>query len=354
MPAMSRAGAENWRPGPGPHAMLPASPDAIVAFEPQFRPRVLVIVDVEEEFDWNKPFSRGNTDVTTIAAQRPAERIFQNFAIVPTYVVDYPVATQPSGYEPLRERLQSGQCEIGAQLHPWVTPPHEEPVSERNSYANNLSASLERRKVQLLTETIERNFGRRPLVYRAGRYGSGAVTLGILEEFGYQIDCSVLPGRSLHPSAPDYSGGTSRPYWLNSPRSILEIPVTIGTVGVAGKRGETLYRLLSSPPGLSLRMPAVAARLGLVERIRLTPEGSTLAECKRLTRAMLEVGHRVFVVSYHSPSLAPGHTPYVRSREDLNRFLGWLEGYFEFFMGEIGGQPSHPAEVRAAALQRTA
>lgn len=346
--------AEKWRPGPGPHAMLPACADAVVAFESAFRPRVLVIVDVEEEFDWNKPFSPRNTDVTTIAAQRPAEQIFRNFGIVPTYVVDYPVAAQPSGYELLREQLEAGQCEIGAQLHPWVTPPHEEPVSERNSYANNLSASLERRKVQILTETIERNFGRRPLVYRAGRYGAGAVTLGILEEFGYQIDCSVLPGRRLHPSAPDYSGGPSRPYWLNSPRSILEIPVTIGTVGLAGRSGENVYRKLSSPLGLRVRMPAFAARLGIVERIRLTPEGSTLEECKRLTRAMLNDGQRVFVVSYHSPSLEPGHTPYVRSQEDLKIFLGWLEGYFEFFIGEIGGQPSTPIEIRAAALQRAA
>jgi len=346
--------AEKWHPGPGPHAMLPATPDSIVAFESAFRPRVLVIVDVEEEFDWNKPFSQRNTAVTTIAAQRPAEQIFRDFGIVPTYVVDYPVAAQPSGYALLRQQLEAGQCEIGAQLHPWVTPPHEEPVSERNSYANNLSASLERRKVQVLTETIERNFGRRPLVYRAGRYGAGAVTLGILEEFGYQIDCSVLPGKRLHPSAPDYSGGTSRPYWLNSPRSILEIPVTIGTVGLAGRSGENVYRKLSSTLGLSIRMPAIAARLGIVERIRLTPEGSTLEECKRLTRAMLSEGQRVFVVSYHSPSLEPGNTPYVRSQEDLKTFLGWLSGYFEFFMGEVGGEPSTATEIRAGALQRAA
>ncbi len=112
--------------GPGPHTMLPASPDAVVAFEPAFRPKVLVIVDVEEEFDWTAPFSRENTRVKTIAAQQPAERIFREFGIVPTYVVDYPVAAQPSGYEPLRDLLSSGGCEIGAQLHPWVTPPHEE------------------------------------------------------------------------------------------------------------------------------------------------------------------------------------------------------------------------------------
>jgi peptidoglycan/xylan/chitin deacetylase (PgdA/CDA1 family) len=330
--------------------MLPASRDAEVNFGASFRPRVLVIVDAEEEFDWSQPFSQSNTRVASIAAQKPAEKIFSDFGIVPTYVVDYAVASQPSGYEPLRDLLKFGGCEIGAQLHPWVTPPIEEQVSEKNSYANNLPASLERRKIITLTETIERNFGSRPTIYRAGRYGSGAVTLGILEELGYQVDCSVLPGKSLHPSAPDYSGGTARPYWLNSPRQILEIPVTIGTVGLAGGARDGMYRRLASPLGNVLKMPAFAARLGLVERIRLTPEGSTLEEGKRLTRAMLNEGHRVFVVSYHSPSLEPGNTPYVRDRKDLQKFLDWLRGYFEFFMGEVHGLPSTPPQIRTAAL----
>jgi hypothetical protein len=38
-------------------------------------------------------------------------------------MVDYPVASQAEGRAPLRELMQSGLCDIGAQLHPWVTPP---------------------------------------------------------------------------------------------------------------------------------------------------------------------------------------------------------------------------------------
>jgi hypothetical protein len=349
-PDVKSAIAVKWRPGPGRHAMLPPNDSACVEFGAAFRPRVLVIVDAEEEFDWNEPFSQSNTRVTSIAAQKAADRIFHDFGVVPTYVVDYAVASQPSGFEPLRDLMKSGGCEIGAQLHPWVTPPIEEQISERNSYANNLPASLERRKIMVLTDTIERNFEHRPMIYRAGRYGSGAVTLGILEELGYQVDCSVLPGVRLHPSAPDYSGGSARPYWLNSPRQILEIPVTVGTVGLAGRAGERVYRRLASPLGNVFKIPAIAARLGLVERIRLTPEGSTLEEGKRLTRAMLNEGHRVFVVSYHSPSLVPGNTPYVRDRKDLQTFLGWLRGYLEFFMGEVHGLPSTPLQIRTAAL----
>jgi peptidoglycan/xylan/chitin deacetylase (PgdA/CDA1 family) len=341
-----------WRPSPGPHPLLPECAGAEVRFDANFQPRILVIVDAEEEFDWNAPFSRNNVSVTTVAAQRQAHSIFASYGIVPTYAVDYAIASQRSAFEPLRELLSTGGCDIGAQLHPWVTPPHQEEVSERNSYANNLPASLERQKIMVLTETIERNLGKRPRLYRAGRYGAGAVTLGILEELGYEIDCSVLPGERLHQFAPNYAGAPCYPYWLNSPRDVLEIPVTVGTVGWTGAVGETVYRRVSSGIGMRLRLPAIAARLGMVERIRLTPEGSTLAECMRLTRSMLQKGHRVFVVSYHSPSLEPGHTPYVRDASDLEKFLSWLKGYFDFFIGRLGGVPSTPAEIRTMALKR--
>jgi hypothetical protein len=331
-------------------AMLPVRDDDVVIFPSAAQPRLLVIVDAEEEFDWNKPFSPENRQVTTIAAQTRAHRVFEAYRLLPTYAVDYPVASQESGYRPLRELLESRQCEIGAQLHPWVTPPHEEAICEHNSFTNHLPADLQRRKLEVLTRTIETSFGSIPRVYRAGRYGAGEATPDIVRDLGYQVDCSVLPGASSVELAPNYEGVQSHPYWLASGRAVLEIPVTIGEVGAARGLGG-LYGRLASRTGRKLRFPAIAARLGILERIRLTPEGSTLAESKRLTRAMLQDGHRVFVVSYHSPSLVPGHTPYVRDKADLERFLGWLNGYFEFFFGELGGKPSTPLAVRDWALQ---
>ena len=352
---MSIATPDNDASDPGSarrraHAMLPANSGASISFPPDFKPRLLVIVDAEEEFDWASPFSRENTKVSSVGAQSTADRIFAEYRIVPTYVVDYPVASQPSGYEPLRDLMISGRCEIGAQLHSWVNPPHEEEVSEANSYANNLPPDLERRKIGELTSVIAQNFGRKPEVYRAGRYGAGSATQKILEDLGYTVDCSVLPGLRHALNAPDYSGGIARPYWLSASRSILEIPVTVGTVGWAKKYGEAIYQKIASPTGLRMRIPAVAARLGVVERIRLTPEGNTVEECKRLTRAMYGDGSRVFVVSYHSPSLVPGNTPYVRNRNELDSFLAWLKAYFAVFMSELDGAPSTPSEIRSLAL----
>src|SRR5579864_5174288 len=136
-------------------------------------PKLLVVVDTEEEFDWSKPHSRAQIQVDHIRHQNRAQAILERYSVCPTYVVDYPVATQEAGYRPLREWLTDRRCHIGAHLHPWVNPPFSEELSARNTYPGNLSPALERDKLARLTEAIENNFGKRPRVYRAGRYGIG-------------------------------------------------------------------------------------------------------------------------------------------------------------------------------------
>jgi hypothetical protein len=101
-----------------------------------------------------------------------------------------------------------------------------------------------------------------------------------------------------------------------------------------------------------LPVGAALARLGLLERIRLSPEGITIEEAKRLVRYMVADGHRVFVVTYHSPSLEPGNTPYTRNAEDVQRMLDWLDEFYTFFREEIGGRPATWQEVRFGTEQR--
>jgi hypothetical protein len=88
------------------------------------------------------------------------------------------------------------------------------------------------------------------------------------------------------------------------------------------------------------------AHLGLLERIRLSPEGMTVEEAKRLVRHMLATGHRVFVLTYHSPSLAPGNTPYIRTPDDVRRMLDWLDEFYTFFREELRGRPASWRDVR--------
>ena len=95
------------------------------------KPQLLVAVDTEEEFDWSKPHNRHSTGVQSIRTQERAHKVFEKYGLKPTYLCDYPVAHQEDGYKPLRALYESGACDIGTHLHPWVNPPHYEPVNDR-------------------------------------------------------------------------------------------------------------------------------------------------------------------------------------------------------------------------------
>jgi hypothetical protein len=88
---------------------------------------------------------------------------------------------------------------------------------------------------------------------------------------------------------------------------------------------------------------------GAVNKIMLSPEGNTFAEMRALTRALVARGCRTFTLSFHSPSVEPGHTPYVRSETELRTFLADLERFCEFFFAEIGGQTSTLVAFRSQA-----
>lgn len=310
------------------------------------RPRLLVVVDTEEEFDWALPHDRNSTAVTAMSAQHRAHEVFSDYGLVPTYVIDWPVVSQEEGYTPLRELHEDGLCEIGAHLHPWVSPPHDEDVNNRNSYPGNLPADLEREKLNRLTDEIATRFGKRPVVYKAGRYGAGPNTASILEDLGYVADTSVLAGTDLTAEeGPDFVHCGAAPYWFGTSRRLLEVPMTVGFVGALHGRGGAFHRTISGGALEKMHVPGILARAGLFERITLTPEGITHEEHRRLTSALLKRGHRVFSFTYHSPSLEPEHTPYVRSADDLKDFLDKFRRYFDWFFGELGGVATTPRQL---------
>ena len=311
---------------------------------------VVVVVDTEAEFDWARQRPRRAMGVTSVKSQINMQRIFERYQVRPTYVLDYPVSSTPEAYEIIREFHHSGTCEIGAHLQPWDNPPFLERKTDENSYPGNLPFELEREKLLRLSQIIEENVGVRPRIYKAGRYGVGRATAQILAELGYQIDLSVVPGTDLtRQFGPDFSHCGARPYWFGQAPALLEIPLSIGYTGLLARTRSLAYVLTMNERLKALHVPGVLARLRLVERITLTPEGVSFDEQRRLTRALLHEGQRVFTLSYHSPSLAPGNTPYVQNDADLRSFLQRIEQYLEFFASEVGGHAATPFEVKALA-----
>lgn len=325
--------------------MLAPSPSLYVDLPPGFGRRVIVSVDTEEEFDWTQPRRRDATSVKAVKALPEAHRRLRGFGIKPAYLVDYPVATTPESVETLRAFAEAGEATIGAQLHPWVNPPFDEPIDTLHSFPGNLPRRTERAKLLALTEAIRGGFGVQPIIYRAGRYGIGPNTEALLDELGYRIDASVRPLFDyLDEGGPSFEHARSAPYWTGSERRILEVPLTTTFVGGLRNIGEPLFRVGARLPALR----GMLARARLLNRVALTPEGIPLDEALTALRLLLDNGTRLFSISFHSPSVEPGHTPYVRDATDLKRFYAWFDGVLGF-LARQGVEPASVEEVLAAA-----
>lgn len=311
-----------------------------VQFSAHQKPILLVVVDTEEEFDWQQPFDRNSTATSSISAQPGLhERVYDGFGIVPTYMVDWPVATTPASAAILRALMEQGRCEIGTHLHPWVTPPYEEQVTSFNSFAGNLPRELEFDKLRQLTGAIGDAFGRRPTAFKAGRYGVGPHSADMLASLDYQIDASVVPYTSFDgDGGPNFSAFAHDPYWFQAGgRALLELPVTGGYCGWLRRAGPPLYQLAQHRLAKAAQLGGILARTRAVERIRLSPEGASADDMKRLSRALIQGGTKVLTMTYHSPSLVAGHTPYVRSNAQLQAFISTIANYCAFFRDELGG-----------------
>ncbi len=311
-------------------------------------PQLAVVIDTEEEFDWTQPFSRTARATTSIPAQQHAHRIYDQFGVVPTYVIDHPVATDPISIDYLGGLMRAGKAEIGTHLHPWVSPPDDEEVSTHHSYHCNLPPALERAKLITLTETIARNFGHQPKIFKAGRYGFGANTQAVLGELGYEIDTSYVPHVSFaDDGGPNYHHTPDQPFWLDAEQQLLEVPLTSGFIGAFAALGARAAPMIDHPLMRKWRVPGALNKSGLLARSRLTPEGVSAEEQCRLLKSMVARGRRVFVLTYHSPSLGIGHTPYVRSAQDLSAFCAAIETVLRNFRDELGGRFTTLSRLRA-------
>lgn len=325
----------------------PPTPRQEAEFSAGFGQRVLLTVDTEEEFDWNAPFSATYHGLKHVPAIARFQSFCEEIGIIPLYLVDWPIVQSDEAAKLLGDAAKRGKAEIGLQLHPWVNPPHEEEVTTHNSFAGNLPPDLERAKFETLAKAIEERFGSSPLIYRAGRYGLGPSTAGLLEDNGFAIDTSVRSNYDYSDrDGPNYSRHPLKPYWIGTERALLELPVTTVFWGVLRKQGPLLASLLKKLP----RLGGLMARTKMLEKIPLTPEGVTVEEALRGADMAIDDGLPVIVLSLHSPSLAPGFTPYVHNESDLDTLYEWLRIILTYF-DQQGVKPTSVAEIMRSIVR---
>ena len=298
---------------------------------------VLLIVSIDTEEDNWTP-TRGRSTVENIRELPRLERFFERLGVRATYLTTYQVARQRWAAEILL--AAAGHAEVGAHLHPWNTPPLDEALTPRHSMLKNLPAGLQHAKLECLTTTLAAVLGTPPVAFRAGRYGLGLATVPALIRCGYRIDCSVTPFLSWADTddGPNFIGAPLEAYRLGVRRdvgtpdpdgAVLEIPLSVGYSRLPFAVWNRVWRVLQSPALRPLRLPGIASRSGLVTQTVLSPELATVNEMLTLSRLLIERGVRHLQLTWHSPSLRPGLSPFGTTAAHVEQLYARIEAYLD-------------------------
>jgi hypothetical protein len=222
---------------------------------------------------------------------------------------------------------------------------------------SNLPYSTVSKKIKFLTNQITKSLGVVPRSFRAGRWGFGPQVAAAIRELGYSVDTSVTPlvDWSAY-SGPDFRAAPPSSYQFNPTDvqlavpngSLLEVPATIGFL----QNNYALCRRINSWRGIASRLHihGILERAGLVNLRWLSPEHSSGKDMVTLAKATLQQGASYLNMTFHSTTLLPGKSPYVRAESDLNSFLENMEMVLKFAAKEglIFSGLSHSQPVDSA------
>lgn len=313
--------------------------------------KLVVTIDTEED-NW-VPVRQTCYAVDNISRIPSLQQLFDDFAVKPTYFITYPVTTNDKAVSILSAIFKEGRCEIGAHCHPWNTPPSEEDNHPKNSMLCNLPPALQYRKIRSLHGAIQRNFGHDPISFRSGRWGFSQDVARNLHRVGYKIDTSITPYTDWRRDyGPDFSNLAPRPFRFSTGNTfedsqagpLIEVPVTIGFLQPNFGLTNSILKALRRRPIRHLRLSGVLCRLNLLNKVWLSPEVSDSKQMIGLTQRMMQGANLIINMTFHSSSLTPGLTPFVRTKSDEERFVHTLREFLTFCR-DVGISPIKLCDV---------
>lgn len=265
------------------------------------------------------------------------QKLFRKYSIAPTYLVNQPVLENDASVSVIRQLAQDEQCEIGAHLHSWNTPPLSlEEEQGKPTYLSNQSFSRKREKLSNLTQLFKQKLGFSPTSYRAGRYGLCRQSVRILSELGYTIDSSVAPLMDFRADCgPSFREYTLQPFRLKtqSNRQLLELPVTIDLVHCFPAQFSRLY--FQIPDWTKIK--GIFHRLNFARLLWLRPTTYSRQEMKQLADHVLDqLQIPVVNIMFHSSEVCPGASPYNKTEQAVKEFLVRLEHILSYLVTQKG------------------
>lgn len=301
--------------------------------------KLIITIDTEED-NWAN-YSATINPVENIEELVPLQRLFDDYGVKPTYLITYPVATNPKSVEILRRIIEEEKCEIGMHCHPWNTPPFngKADISARDTMLCNLPINMVEQKLSVLHATINNNFGVEPVSFRAGRWGFGSNAARAIKKLGYKVDSSVTPYTTwAEYYGVDYRHMSPRPYRF-SPGNIfkavdrgelLQMPATIGFLQRNYEICNRILNFVDASKYNVFRLSAILAKLKLVNKVALSPEIATGDAMVSLAERMKALGYEYLNLFFHSTSLRSGMSPFNRNHSESKMLIKNLSIFLKY------------------------
>lgn len=254
---------------------------------------------------------------------RRLQPLFERFGAKPTYLLSPEVIRDAACVETFRGLASS--CELGTHLHGEYAEPGAFEPDVTSVFQRDYTPQVERQKLTYLTDLFIRAFDHQPQSFRAGRFGIGPASIGILESLGYAVESSVTPHMDWTSSgAPGlaFRDAPTQPYRPDPQEPgrpgtarILEVPVTIRR------------RFLNAIPGLGSRVdprwlrPTRGTEAGIVAVAE-----DEIADARRKAKDRPVILNAMF----HNVEVVPNTSPYASTEEDARRILDRLRALLSF------------------------
>ena len=282
--------------------------------------RYLVIsIDVEPDCSLSWRYSDPLTfDGVHVGIKQRLHPLFNKYQMCPTYLINNVVLEDEKSIETFKSL--KGEYEFGTHLHSEFIEPQKQffDYAGKKGEANQcfLSPEIEFQKMKKITELFEKQFGKKPTSFRAGRFSAGKNTIKCLEKLGYKIDTSVTPHLNwkdkTRESPVDYRTAYEQPYFIKEGSyleasdngKILEVPVTITPIN----------------------------RFFLKKPTWLRPVSSSYKEFAKLIEIYSERYKQkdfiVFNLMFHNVEVLPSKSPYTKTEKDCSKYFEQLEQFF--------------------------
>jgi peptidoglycan/xylan/chitin deacetylase (PgdA/CDA1 family) len=297
---------------------------------------LIITIDVEED-NWGE-YDPHQYSLCNLKKIPRLHELLKEFSVEPTYLVNYPVASDPWSAEMFSEYARQGNCEIGMHCHPWNTPPFKERICESNTMLCNLPAELQYMKLKYLHDTVVRNIGISPVSFRAGRWGFNAETAKAIRRLGFKVDTSVTPLMNWKESrGPDFSLFGPEPFRFECDDlskavgggPLLQVPATVGFLQSNFRLCRLLNRAAESRIGRLIHLKGILYRCGVLNQAWLSPELSDTETMIRLAKRFVKNNYSCLNFTFHSTSLKEGLSPFVGVGEE-GKFLKKIEEFLRF------------------------